>query len=249
MAIEHFTLPRTDWYDADGRIYKDILIENFNALEEKLLQLSAQDVIEVTIADYININLPKITDLSTAKDDQLVSLESFVDLLGLTYFPLNMLTDGSTVKQVSFYDDEYVLHTIEDTKPSDIDATHKYVCINTSSNTLVALETFSTSGYVLIGIYENGSIVSANNLHNYDINILQPLANMPYVSRDCGSGRKEAWMYAGRSMDRWCCFGRHEKYGYGSAVYCTCCDQGDPKLQDNYYGKLSSDVNYNRTGI
>ena len=34
--VEELVLPRPDWYDTEGRIYKDALIENFNAIEDKL---------------------------------------------------------------------------------------------------------------------------------------------------------------------------------------------------------------------
>lgn len=31
--INYFELPNKDWFDSQGRIYKDALIENFNAIE------------------------------------------------------------------------------------------------------------------------------------------------------------------------------------------------------------------------
>ena len=38
--LELFELPRKDWFDEDGRIYKDALIDNLNAIEEKLNEIA-----------------------------------------------------------------------------------------------------------------------------------------------------------------------------------------------------------------
>ena len=57
--IEPLTLPRPDWYDQVsvdettgeiiGRIYKDALIENFNAIEEKLNYLGTLEAKDIVL--------------------------------------------------------------------------------------------------------------------------------------------------------------------------------------------------------
>ena len=53
--IDLFALPRPDWYDQEGRIYKDALIENFNALEEKLIEISKLDAFDTQMPDIANM--------------------------------------------------------------------------------------------------------------------------------------------------------------------------------------------------
>ena len=53
--VEELVLPRPDWYDAEGRIYKDALIENFNAIEDKLLELTRLDAFSVQPPDLSSV--------------------------------------------------------------------------------------------------------------------------------------------------------------------------------------------------
>ena len=71
--LEHFTLPRTDWYDEEGRIFKDVLIENFNALEKKLNELNALNAFEITLPDFNSIDYPDVTPDSD--EDSIVNLK------------------------------------------------------------------------------------------------------------------------------------------------------------------------------
>ena len=71
--LEHFKLPREDWYDeavydskgklidAGGRLYKDALIENFNAIEQKLLELARISFIDSQVVDVSTIEFPDVT--------------------------------------------------------------------------------------------------------------------------------------------------------------------------------------------
>ena len=55
MAIDEFELPRLDWHDAEGSIYKDALIENFNTIEAKLIELSGLTPLDIILPDISNM--------------------------------------------------------------------------------------------------------------------------------------------------------------------------------------------------
>ena len=71
--LSRFSLPRKDWYDNQGtdpdtgeiigRIYKDVLIENFNAIEQKLIEISKLDAFDVNLPDFSKIVYPLLTIL------------------------------------------------------------------------------------------------------------------------------------------------------------------------------------------
>ena len=65
--IDNFSLPRNDWVDKEGRIYKDALIENFNAIEAKLQELQSLNVFEVTLPDASDIQIDE--DVTLDSDD------------------------------------------------------------------------------------------------------------------------------------------------------------------------------------
>ena len=79
--ISRFTLPRKDWYDNQGidsdtgeiigRIYKDVLIENFNAIEQKLIEISKLDAFDINLPDLSKIVYPDVT--LDSEDDCIVN--------------------------------------------------------------------------------------------------------------------------------------------------------------------------------
>ena len=101
--VTPFELPRPDWYDSDGRIYKDALIENFNAIEARLKQLSAlgQQVIGQggEIIDTSDIHLDDVTleDLP----NKILNLRSFLTIMDLFNYPIELSFNGKKVVDIS----------------------------------------------------------------------------------------------------------------------------------------------------
>ena len=120
MRLEHFKLPRDDWYDTVstdpetgeiiGRLYKEALIENFNALENKFNELSSLTAYETQIPDFATYDYDDVTLDSEA--NKVVNLKSFLTIMHLIGVPLDISFSGKICKKISYYDNNMRLHTI-----------------------------------------------------------------------------------------------------------------------------------------
>lgn len=192
--VEKLKLPRPDWFDAEGRIYKDALIENFNAIEDKLLELSRVDAFSVQPPDINDIVYPDIEDLSTADDRSIINLKSFLNLTGLMGYPLECVFSGTVAKKISFYNSAYKYFTISD-KETNANATNPYIYLNWVNNTVAASNTTITpTNSCLIGVYEGGIVKSVNDKDSISINPLFYLSRMSkephYIRTDRGTRDK-----------------------------------------------------------
>ena len=174
--VQRFELPRDDWYDADGRIYKDVIIENLNACEQKLLEIQGLDAFVVEKPDLDTIVYPD-TDL-TSEDNCIVNLKSFLDIFNLVYYPIECEVAGITVKKVCYWDDNYSYITIETTTLSDISDSKPFVVVDISNEEVKCISEFNSTDYILIGKYIDGKIVSVYETAPLNVNLLQMLADM-----------------------------------------------------------------------
>ena len=174
--IEHFVLPRTDWYDSDGRIYKDALIENFNAIEAKLKQIAELDAFETELPDISTITYDDVT-LDSA-DNKIINLKSFLEMTGLMGYPIEMVTSGKTVKKLCFWDSKYNYKQLLD-KSSGVSKTNKYLYLNYVDDKLVASDSSTTpDNCSLIGCYVDGIIKHVNGFDYAGINAEYYLSKM-----------------------------------------------------------------------
>lgn len=192
--VEKLKLPRPDWFDAEGRIYKDALIENFNAIEDKLLELSRVDAFSVQPPDINDIAYPDIEDLSTTDDRSIINLKSFLNLTGLMGYPLECVFSGTVAKKISFYNSAYKYFTISD-KETNANATNPYIYLNWVNNTVAASNTTITpTNSCLIGVYEGGIVKCVNDKDSISINPLFYLSRMSkeshYIRTDRGTRDK-----------------------------------------------------------
>lgn len=248
MAIDRFELPRDDWYDSQGRIYKDALIENFNALEEKMLQIQSLDTIEVEAADFESISLNDVT--LADNDNKVINLKSLVSILGLTYYPIECITSGKTIVKYSFYDSNYDLQTLEDVKLDNLSDDVPFAVYNLDSNNLMAVSSLNNNSHVLIGTFRGGSIDHVLSKGMCDINILEPLSKMPVRWRSGYTNRKEDVIFYLTDPTRNICYAIHAKHGRKGGGQTGCfVDQGEPGFADNYYAKTGISGKTNRKGL
>lgn len=189
--VEELVLPRPDWYDAEGRIYKDALIENFNAIENKLLELTRLDAFSVQPPDLSSVEYPDVTDLATADDRSILNLKSFLELTGLMGYPLECEFSGTVAKKISFYASDYTYTTIKDYE-TKANAIYCYVYLDYVNKTVWASNSSTTpDNCCLIGIYESGVVKCVNNKDSIGINPLYYLARMSkeshYIRTDRGT--------------------------------------------------------------
>ena len=120
MALDKFKLPRDDWYDTVstdketgeiiGRIYKEALIENFNALESKFNELSSLTAYKTQIPDFATYDYEDVT--LDSESNKVVNLKSFLTIMDLVGVPLDISFSGKICKKISYYDNNMKLHTI-----------------------------------------------------------------------------------------------------------------------------------------
>ena len=176
MTIDNFSLPVPQWYDSENRIYKDRLIENFNAIEAKLIELSELDAFRVEPPDFSTINIPDTT--LSSPDDSVVNLKSFIDITGVLGYPVACEFEGTTCKRVALWTTEYK-YIVKSNVETNANETNKFVFIDriTGDITTSANPERPANG-TLIGVYCNDKVVGIYDNIDIGLNILELLANM-----------------------------------------------------------------------
>ena len=179
--MDNFTLPRTDWYDTEGRIYKDALIENFNAIDDILNEIQKLSPFNIQPPDFNTISYPEVS-LDSA-DNKVVSLQSLINIMNLKGFPLIMEFSGKVCSKISYYNDEYKLVTIEDFEITDMGEDGKiYLYLDYKNDMLyVSSDKDNTENEndILIGVCDNGDLYHINSGKYSDLNVLQLLSETP----------------------------------------------------------------------
>lgn len=179
MAIERFELPVPQWYDSEKRIYKDRLIENFNAIEAKLLEISQLDAFRVEPPDFSTIDIPNVT--LDSPDDSIINLRSLLVLLtGNTLaYPLSCEFEGTLLKHLSFFsypDYRYIILTDVETNAN---ATNRYVFTDRSTGDIsVSSNPARPENGRLIGVFCEDRVIGIYDDTFIGINILELLAKM-----------------------------------------------------------------------
>lgn len=218
MAIDNFELPRKDWYDKEGRIFKDALIENFNAMEAKLLELSALNPIDVILPDVANKDYEDAT--LSSPDTKVVNLKSFIEIMNLKGFPITCEFAGNEVTTLSYYDNDYKLQILKDIELNELGVENKnYILLDyTANNVYVSDNPVPNQNDILIGVYnsDNETIFSIKNVFNYcDIDILANLSKMKFepITYSSGANSKGQTQFnKGRIVAEW----YNGKYGWQS---------------------------------
>lgn len=175
---EYFELPIKNWYDEKGRIFKDRLIVNLNAIESKIKQITLLDPWATESPDVREL---EFEDVSLSSDDtKIVNLRSFLNIMNLVGYPLECQFNNKTCVKVSYWDEGYNYITIKDT-PVSCDNTNKYIILNINTATITGRSSYNlSSNEKLIGVYCDSRIRSVNEDNPVGINVLRYLANMSH---------------------------------------------------------------------
>lgn len=187
--VSRFSLPRTDWYDKQtvdpdtgeiiGRIYKDVLIENFNAIEEKLIELTKLDAFDVNLPDLSKIKYPDVT--LDSPEDCIVNLRSLMNIMDCRNYPVTCDFNKTTCTKMVFYTaDNKIIERVDyqDTGASD---SKPWVYCNLSNGDVTASSSSSTpSGSMFIGCYTGGSVKTIESGYLVGKNLLQALSKMKF---------------------------------------------------------------------
>ena len=187
MAIDKFKLPREDWYDevridSDsgeivGRIYKDALIENFNAIEEQLNELAGLKGYDTELPDLSNFEYNDST--LESNDRQIINLRSLLNILGLVGYPLECTFSDKICKNLTYFGNDNTIHTIKDKELTTLnDSTSKYVILDYTTNELKASDSLGAENTTFIGMYNKGQVYCLNHGTLANINAMAVLSNM-----------------------------------------------------------------------
>lgn len=207
--LEKFEIPRKDWYDEEGRIYKDVIIENLNACEQKILELQKLDAFNIEPPNFNTITYPDTT--LDSDERSILNLRSFLNIIPVINYPMEVQVSGAMVKKVSYWDSNYTYQTITNTDLKDSIKEMPYVYVNLDDSTVRCTDspTVACEG-VLIGVYKDNNIVSVLDSPSMSLNVYELLANMPTVSGNA------SWRPADGA------YGVTSKNGY--QVYQRCCE-------------------------
>lgn len=209
--MDYFELPRKDWYDSEGRIYKDRLIENFNAIEAKLQAIREADGADINEIDWTSISLPDVTLASD--DNKIVNLESFISIMGLNDgFPVVQKFNGKKIVTLKYYYNN-TLHVISDYEPVSV-SNGNYLWLTPSTetlevidgNTLVYRVSNLYTGMCVAG-YTNGKWYGMYNNMLCDYDIMEALSKMavrgiPFSSANNQLGSNSQTTYKDRFSGR-----------------------------------------------
>lgn len=175
--IENFTLPRLDWHDqvsidapsgeVIGRLYKDALIEDFNAIEDKSRELQTLDVFDVNIPDPSGVVYPDST--LDSPDNTIINLNSLINILNLNGYILEANFSGNTCKLLKYYEginislerNESSIITLKN-KSTGASASKPYVYLNLDTRTIYSANSAYGGGQsnsIFIGYYTNNKII------------------------------------------------------------------------------------------
>lgn len=196
MAIDKFKLPREDWYDTVridpdtgeivGRIYKDALIENFNAIEAQLNELAALKGYNVDIPDLSNFDFDDTT--LESDENRIVNVQSFLKIMSIQGFPIECTFTGNVCKRLLYFDNLNKPKVLTDVKVSGLDEnTNKYVLLDYVKNELKASSTIGAENTTFIGMYNKGEVYCLNHKDLANINVLSILSNMSEDIRSFGT--------------------------------------------------------------
>lgn len=205
MSLEPFVLPRLDWYDEDGRIYKDALIENFNAIEAKLIELGQLDAFDNPLPDISTLSLSDVT--LEDEDNKIVNLKSFIDIFGLINYPIELTFSGTKIKKLSYWNSSYSYITRTNIA-TNLTEENKYLFYNFSNATVrVDDEATIQSNETLLGVYIEGRVINLFTPFTAKLSLMSLLSNMDTTTRDFKVAHGTGNFY----------FGSGQQAGQGSA--------------------------------
>lgn len=172
--LDNFSLPRDDWYDSDGRIYKDVLIENLNAIEAKLNELNSLTGFEISLPATSEIVYPDTT--LNSNDDEIINLKSFLEITGLINYPLELKSSGTTIERISYWSSGYSYVTKRNVTTT-ANNNNPFIVMDSNGN-ISAVASIDQNTPPIIGFFENGKIMGLNDKNNIPINALYYLPNM-----------------------------------------------------------------------
>lgn len=200
--IERLVLPRLDWYDSEGRINKDALIENFNAIESKINELASVSAFDIAAPDFSTFSFDDVT--LSSDDNKIVNLKSFINIMKLKGFPIVCTWEDKVLTKLQYYNDSYRLVTITNVDLSELGTNGKIWVYLDYLEDMVYISDDGTNQNedILIACYDDGIVHSIGGLGLIDVNILQVCADMTKFMKTYDN-ISDVGRQAGKKVDEW----------------------------------------------
>lgn len=168
-----------DWHDEEGRVFKNKLIDGFNTIEAKINEIAALNVDNFTIPDISTTVYPDISLSDTGKDNCVLNLRSFLNIVELIGFPLNIETDGNIkITRVEYWGPDYKYHVLRNTDEVVPDSTDKFIYLDYENNEIIKSDSSTTPALCsLIGCLVNNKLYTMNSRFECLIDMLSILCN------------------------------------------------------------------------
>lgn len=153
--------------DSNGRVFKNIIQENFNIIESKLKELLAVEynLPKINNANNINVNDIASVELDTLMDS-VFNLGSFINIYKMSYIPYDLIRHSKFEFSFKFLDSSGTEHSIQNFKCID-SSENRYLIINSLNNTVSNMAGVTVGDYV-IGFYEYDNLFEDNWTFNID---------------------------------------------------------------------------------
>lgn len=170
-----------DWHDEEGRVFKNKLIDGFNTIETKINEIAALDVDNFTIPDISTTVYPDVSLSDTGKDDCVLNLRSFLSIVELIGFPLNIVTDGNIkITKVEYWGSDYKYHILRNIENIVPDSTNKFIYLDYENNEIIKSDSSTTpTSCSLIGYLANNKLYTMNSPFECPIDMLSVICKQP----------------------------------------------------------------------
>ncbi len=201
MTIEYPEWFDQNWYDPNtGRVYKDVLIKNFNAIEEEINKILAVDINDITIPDIGEVEYPDVSLSDEDADSQILNLRSYLNIVQIINYPLVVKTDGNTlITQVEYWGDDLIYHILKNTDEVIPNNSYPYMYLDYGNGAIIRSASYTTpSDCVLIGIFRDGKLYTRDSKYSMKVDTLSLLCKQGSAKRtaNASAGGSE-WQNAG----------------------------------------------------
>lgn len=180
MTIQYPEWFDQNWYDPNtGRVYKDVLIKNFNAIEEEINRILAVDINDITIPDIGEVEYPDVSLSDEDADSQILNLRSYLNIAQIINYPLVVKTDGNTlITQVEYWGDDLNYHILKNTDEIIPNSSYPYMYLDYGNGAIIRSDSYTTpSGCVLIGIFRDGKLYTRDSKYSMKVDTLSLICN------------------------------------------------------------------------
>lgn len=175
-------LPYQDWYYKAGgviRIFKDLLIKNFNALENKINQILNFDAEKIILADTSDIEVPDVYIDDEGDDKRILNRKSFYNICDIINFPLDIWTNGNNkVTAVKIINNSYQQVIIEaEGDNGTATSTYPYIYLNTANYEIVRNTSYTEDpDLLLLAVLNDNRLHTGNSPKGYNVDFMKILS-------------------------------------------------------------------------